>query len=119
VPTYVFSKNDIVVTLGQNGLVANTAKYVGGQPILAVNLDVERFDGILLPFQPLELRPNLERTLAGNARLRAVTLAEAKLKDGQRLLAFNDLFIAASTHVSARYRSGSAIGGRISHPAES
>jgi hypothetical protein len=71
---------------------------------LAVNPDVERFDGILLPFQPLDLRPNLERTLAGNARLRAVTLAEAKLKDGQRLLAFNDLFIGASTHVSARYR---------------
>lgn len=104
VPTYVFSKNDIVVTLGQDGLVANTAKYVSGQPILAVNPDVERFDGILLPFQPLDLRPNLERTLAGNARLRAVTLAEAKLKDGQRLLAFNDLFIGASTHVSARYR---------------
>jgi NAD kinase len=104
VPTYVFSTNDIVVTLGQDGLVANTAKYVSGQPILAVNPDVERFDGILLPFQPLDLRPNLERTLAGNARLRAVTLAEAKLKDGQRLLAFNDLFIGASTHVSARYR---------------
>jgi len=104
VPTYVFSTNDIVVTLGQDGLVANTAKYVSGQPILAVNPDVERFDGILLPFQPLDLRPNLERTLAGNARLRAVTLAEAKLKDGQRLLAFNDLFIGARTHVSARYR---------------
>src|SRR5882724_3145583 len=57
VPTYVFSKNDVIVTLGQDGLVANTAKYVGGQPILAVNPDTERFDGILLPFQPLNLRP--------------------------------------------------------------
>jgi NAD kinase len=104
VPTYVFSKNDIVVTLGQDGLVANTAKYVSGQPILAVNPDAERFDGILLPFQPPDLRPNLDRTLAGKARVRAVTLAEARLKDGQRLLAFNDLFIGAGTHVSARYR---------------
>jgi hypothetical protein len=33
-----------------------------------------------------------------------VTLAEAALDDGQRLLAFNDLFIGARTHVSARYR---------------
>jgi NAD kinase len=104
VPTYVFSKNDVIVTLGQDGLVANTAKYVSGQPILGVNPDAERFDGILLPFQPLDLRPSLERTLAGKARVRTVTLAEAKLKDGQRLLAFNDLFIGASTHVSARYR---------------
>jgi len=104
VPTYVFAKSDVIVTLGQDGLVANTAKYVGGQPILAVNPDAERFDGILLPFQPLNLRPNLEQTLAGKARLRTVTMAEAILKDGQRLLAFNDLFIGASTHVSARYR---------------
>lgn len=104
VPTYVFSKSDLIITLGQDGLVANTAKYVGGQPILAVNPDSERFDGILLPFQPGDLRPNLERALASKSRVRAVTLAEAKLKDGQRLLAFNDLFIGASTHVSARYR---------------
>ena len=104
VTTYVFAKSDVVVTLGQDGLVANTAKYVGGQPILGVNPDADRFDGILLPFQPADLRPNLERTLMGKARARAVTLAEAKLKDGQRLIAFNDLFIGAQTHVSARYR---------------
>jgi NAD kinase len=103
VPTYVFSKEDLIVTLGQDGLVANTAKYVGGQSILAVNPDSERFDGILLPFQPRELRAHLETTLAGRARTRAVTLAEAKLKDGQRLLAFNDLFIGAQSHISARY----------------
>jgi NAD kinase len=104
VPTYVFSKTDLIVTLGQDGLVANTAKYAGGQPILAVNPDAERFDGILLPFQPESLRANLERTIVGKSRMRAITLAEARLQDGQRLLAFNDLFIGAGTHVSARYR---------------
>lgn len=104
VPTYLFSKGDLIVTLGQDGLVANTAKYVGGQPIIAVNPDPERFDGILLPFQPADLRLHLEHALAGKSQVRAVTLAEARLKDGQRLLAFNDLFIGACTHVSARYR---------------
>jgi NAD kinase len=104
VPTYLFSKTDLIVTLGQDGLVANTAKYVGGQPILAVNPDPERFDGILLPFEPADLRPRLEQTLANTARVRAITLAEARLKDGQRLLAFNDLFIGARSHISARYR---------------
>jgi NAD kinase len=106
VPTYVFAKTDLIVTLGQDGLVANTAKYVRGQPILAVNPDPRRFDGVLLPFQPDGLRGYLERTLAKQARLRSITLAEAKLKDGQRLLAFNDLFIGAQSHVSARYRIG-------------
>jgi len=103
VPTYLFTEQDVIVTLGQDGLVANTAKYVAGQPILAVNPDPSRFDGVLLPFQPSSLRPHLERTLAGRATLRSVTLAEARLRDGQRLLAFNDLFIGAATHVSARY----------------
>jgi NAD kinase len=103
-PTYMFSNADVIVTLGQDGLVANAAKYAGGQPILAVNPDPERFDGFLLPIQPVNLRPSLERTLASKSRIRAVTMAEAKLKDGQRLLAFNDLFIGAASHVSARYR---------------
>jgi NAD kinase len=104
VPTYLFSKTDLIITMGQDGLVANTAKYAAGQPILAINPDPERFDGILLPFQPNTVRANLDLTLAGKAKIRAVTLAEARLRDGQRLLAFNDLFIGAATHVSARYR---------------
>lgn len=103
VPTYLFSGSDLIVTLGQDGLVANTAKYVGGQPIVAVNPDPQRFDGILLPFAPGALRAQIERVLAGKARTRAITLAEARLRDGQRLVAFNDLFIGAETHVSARY----------------
>ena len=31
-------------------------------------------------------------------------MAEAKLHDGQRLLAFNDFYIGAATHVSSRYQ---------------
>ena len=31
-------------------------------------------------------------------------MAEAALSDGQRLLAFNDLFVGVRSHVSARYR---------------
>jgi NAD kinase len=104
VPTYLFSANDVIVTLGQDGLVANTAKYACGQPIVAVNPDPERFDGILLPFESEGLRACLERTIAGKAQRRAVTMAEAMLNDGQRLLAFNDLFIGVGSHGSARYR---------------
>jgi NAD kinase len=104
VPTYLFASNDLVVTLGQDGLVANTAKYVNGQPILAVNPDPERFDGVLLPFRPDNLKPHLEQALADKAQLKAVSMAEARLNDGQRLLAFNDLFVGASSHISARYK---------------
>lgn len=104
VPTFQFQKEDLVVTLGQDGLVANTAKYVGAQPIVAVNPEPERFDGILLPFLPDQARAAVARVIENKASVREVTLAEIKLNDGQRLLAFNDLFIGANSHVSALYR---------------
>lgn len=104
VPTFHFQKEDLVVTLGQDGLVANTAKYVGEQPIVAVNPDPERFDGILLPFLPGQAKPAATRVMEERATVRQVTLAEVRLDDGQRLLAFNDLFLGAHSHVSALYR---------------
>jgi NAD kinase len=103
-PTFTFLPEDLVVTLGQDGLVANTAKYVGAQPIIAVNPDPERLDGILLPFLPHQVKQAVERVLEQKCSIRPVTLAEAALSDGQRLLAFNDLFLGARSHVSARYR---------------
>jgi len=104
VPTFQFQNHDLVVTLGQDGLVANTAKYVGAQPIVSVNPEPGRFDGILLPFLPDQARAAVEKVIEGKARFHEITLAEIRLGDGQRLLAFNDLFIGARSHVSALYR---------------
>jgi NAD kinase len=104
VPTFQFQKEDLVITLGQDGLVANTAKYVMAQPIVAVNPEPERFDGILLPFLPDQARAAVTKVIEARAKIREVTLAEIRLHDGQRLLAFNDLFIGARSHVSALYR---------------
>lgn len=103
-PTYDFSFSAAVVVLGQDGLVANTAKYVGDVPIIGVNPDPERFDGVLLPFQVSEARPALQKLLSGKCRIRQVTLAEVQLQDQQRMLAFNDFFVGVRSHVSARYR---------------
>jgi len=104
VPTYKFQKEDVVVTLGQDGLVANAAKYAGAQPIVAINPEPSRFDGILLPFLPDQARTAVGQVLDAKAAFREVTLADATLNDGQRLLAFNDLFLGARSHVSALYR---------------
>src|SRR5580693_1187331 len=51
-PNFLFTPHDLVVTIGRDGLVVNTAKYLDGQPIVAVNPDPDRIDGILLPFTP-------------------------------------------------------------------
>lgn len=103
-PNFLFGNDQIVVTVGQDGLVANAAKYVRGLPIVAVNPDPARFDGILLPFRSRQAARAVAAVQEQKAQTRTVTMAAAELADGQRLLAFNDFFIGASSHVSARYR---------------
>ena len=103
-PTFEFRDEDVIVALGQDGLVANTAKYAGCQPIVAVNPEPTRFDGILLPFRASEAKTAVAKVIDGRAAIREITLAEVQLNDGQRLLAFNDLFIGAHSHISAQYR---------------
>lgn len=104
VPSYIFSKKNIVIVIGQDGLVANTAKYSQNLPIIAVNPDQERYDGILLPFTTSNFIGGLENVLGNSYKSKTMRFAEAKLNDGQRILAFNDLFIGASSHISARYK---------------
>lgn len=103
-PSFIFNKNQVVITVGQDGLVANTAKYVKQIPIIAVNPDPERFDGVLLPFTSGDFVQGIEKVISQNYNSKLTSFAEARLNDGQRLLAFNDLFIGATSHVSARYK---------------
>jgi len=103
-PTYIFSEKNLIIVIGQDGLVANTAKYSKNLPIIAVNPDVNSYDGVLLPFNVDDFIPAVEMVLLNRHKFKTMRFAEAKLNDGQRLLAFNDLFIGASSHVSARYK---------------
>jgi NAD kinase len=103
-PAYLFAADDLVVTLGIDGQVVNTAKYLDGQLLIAVNPDPAHIDGILLPFRVDQAEAAARKALDGGARLRQICMAEARLADGQRLLAFNDFFVGAKSHVSARYQ---------------
>lgn len=109
-PNFVFAADDIVVALGQDGLVANTLKYLGGQPLIGLNPEPDRWDGVLLPFRPEDAAVVLPDVAAGRRPIRAVTMAEVRLSDGQTLRAVNDLFIGPRTHTSALYEL--EIGGR-------
>lgn len=100
---FVFAPDDIVVALGQDGLVANTMKYLDGQPLIGVNPEPARWDGVLLPFAPHDLAAVLRDVSLERRAAKAVTMAEAQLSDGQRLRAVNDLFIGPRTHSSALY----------------
>lgn len=103
-PNYLFTEKDLVIPIGPDGLVVNVAKYALSQPILAINPDPQRVDGILIPFAVDDAGEWVSRVLAGNVNLRPVSMAKASLNDGQALYAFNDLFIGPRSHISARYQ---------------
>ncbi|HVG37705.1 MAG TPA: hypothetical protein VM870_00375 [Pyrinomonadaceae bacterium] len=103
-PNFVFGAEDTIVVLGQDGLVANTVKYLAGQLVVGVNPDSARWDGVLLPFAVGDLPRVVPEVFAGRRPVKEVTRAEARLGDGQTLCAVNDLFIGPRSHVSARYR---------------
>jgi NAD kinase len=102
-PNFVFAPDDIVVAVGQDGLVANTMKYLEGQPLVGVNPEPARWDGVLLPFEAHDLKAVLDDVAHDRRSAKAVTMAEARLSDGQTLRAVNDLFIGPRTHTSALY----------------
>jgi hypothetical protein len=103
-PTFKFSGHDLVLTIGPDGLVINTAKYLSVEPILAINPDPARVDGVLIPFLVSEASAWVARVFQGVARVQPISMAQATLNDGQTLYGVNDLFIGARSHVSARYR---------------
>ena len=103
VPNFIFGPDDIVVVIGQDGLVANTLKYLDGQSVIGINPDPQRWDGRLLPFGVEDLALILPDVLRGRRPVNSVTMAEAVLNSGERLYAVNDLFIGPQSHTSARY----------------
>ena len=101
---FLFEETDIILAIGQDGLVANLAKYLTGQPVIGVNPLPQFYDGVLVRHAPGAAPDQIHAVLAGKARLEVRTMVEARLDDGQRLLALNEIFIGHRSHQSARYR---------------
>ncbi len=100
---FLFGPEDLVVAVGQDGLVANVAKYLSGQPIIGVNPDPARNPGILVPHRPADIGAMLALHTAGKLATESRTMVQAELDDGQRLLALNEVFVGHASHQSARY----------------
>ncbi|WP_228453899.1 diacylglycerol kinase catalytic domain-containing protein [Chryseobacterium fistulae] len=104
IPSYIFSEKNLIVVIGQDGLVANVAKYSKNVPIVAINPDEERYDGVLLPFNTKNFLNGINSVINESFSSNKMEFAEVVLNDGQKLLAVNDLFIGISSHSSARYK---------------
>jgi NAD kinase len=103
-PRFLFEPEDLIVVVGPDGLVANVAKYLDGQPVLGINPDPGRNPGVLVPYSP----DAAARVLPALADTRQVayeerTMVEALVDDGQRLCALNEVFVGPATHQTARY----------------
>lgn len=103
IPNMIFGANDIVIAVGQDGLVANVMKYLDGQPLIGINPDPARWDGVLLPFEAGDVERVLPTVINGTFNAKNVTMGKVESRDGQVLYAVNDFFVGVTNHTSARY----------------
>lgn len=100
---YIFDAKDVIIVLGQDGLLANTAKYAHSIPIIGVNPDTALYDGILLKHTCISSLNALKAIETGSYKSIQVSMAKATMNDGQTLLAFNDFYVGARSHISFKY----------------
>lgn len=101
---FLFGPDDVVVTVGQDGLVANVAKYLAGQVVIGVNPSKALFDGVLARHEPEHATDLMLAASRGRGRVEERALVEARTADGQRIVALNEIFVGHRAHQSARYR---------------
>jgi NAD kinase len=100
---FVFEPDDIVVAIGQDGLVANVAKYLVGQPVVGINPDPDSYDGVLVPHAPGRAKHLFRAVLERQCDIEARCMVSLTTDDGQSLVALNEIFLGHRSHQSARY----------------
>ncbi len=97
---FLFGPEDVVIVVGQDGLVANVAKYLADQPVIGVDTDPERNVGVLVRHPPEAVGDLLRSDRPSELRV----MVEATTDDGQRLRALNEVFLGPRSHQTVRYR---------------
>ncbi|MCD7102321.1 hypothetical protein [Pseudoclavibacter sp. 13-3] len=98
---FLMAPEDVAVVVGQDGLVANVAKYLDGQLVIGVDPEPGVNAGVLVRHSADEALRLLQSP--ESAEISALTTVEAQLDDGQRLCALNEVFVGHPSHQSARY----------------
>ncbi|MEU3949630.1 hypothetical protein [Streptomyces sp. NPDC029526] len=103
---FLFGPEDVVVIVGQDGLVANTAKYLTGQPVIGIDTDPGRNPGVLVRHGPADAGKLLRSAVLPAPAADELTMVEAVADDTQRLVALNEIFLGPPGHQTVRYRIG-------------
>jgi hypothetical protein len=104
--SFLFEPEDVIVVVGQDGLVANVAKYVEAQPVIGVNPDPCLYDGILVPHSAQRGVELLLDVAKGKCHFMNRKMVQVETARGQTLSALNELFLGHQSHQSARYLLG-------------
>ncbi|MEV4598009.1 hypothetical protein AB0K15_11440 [Amycolatopsis sp. NPDC049253] len=96
---FLFTPEDVVLVVGQDGLVANVAKYLTGQPVVGITPGEP---GVLVRHPAAATADLLRSTDSVESR----TMVELTADDGQKLLALNEIYLGHPSHQTARYRLG-------------
>lgn len=104
---FLFAPDDLVVIVGQDGLVPNVAKYLRNQIVIGINPDPELYDGVLCRHSAARAAELLifaaAPVAASTLMVESRCMALAKREDGQELRALNEIFTGHASHQSARY----------------
>ena len=98
---FTFAPEDVVLVVGQDGLVANVAKYVAGQPVVGFDPEPGRNPGVLVTHRPEAAGAALLRAVRGSCV--ELTMVEATSDSGETLRALNEVYVGQPGHQSARY----------------
>jgi NAD kinase len=103
---FLFAPDDVVVAVGQDGLVANVAKYLHGQPVIGVDPEPGRNAGVLVRHPPDGVAAPLDAVLSGRGgvAVQARSMVRLRTDDGQELVALNEIYLGHPGHQTARYR---------------
>ena len=102
---FLFEPGDIIAAVGQDGLVANLAKYLDEQIVIGINPEPGRNPGVLVTHPP-EAAPALLAAAASphaGEHAERHSMVQALTDDGQQLTALNEIYIGQASHQTARY----------------
>lgn len=97
---FLFAPDDVAVVVGQDGLVANLAKYLRDQPVVGIDPWPGRNPGVLVRHRA---RATAE-LLHGREQVEELSMVVARTDGGQELHALNEVYLGHPGHQTARYR---------------
>lgn len=100
---FLFEPEDVVFAVGQDGLVANVAKYLTGQVVVGLNPSRALFDGVLVRKSLDDLGRLFGELEAGDPPVEERAMVSARTANGSAIVALNEVFIGHVGHQSARY----------------